>query len=235
MKLRKKTWYYQGPFPLVVGAIGEYKDYLIEIEGKFAGDLDKLEKRYKADSKRAADLSPQDEDVTGYYADELHRIESVFRRAFRYSAIVTIHSLLETSMNSMCSFLQKKHGYGPGLQDIKGDGIERSRLYLSKVCGIEFPDTSHEWQELQKLNQLRNCIVHANGDVSQVLNRARLAGIIKNTKGLKVELERYLVIDTTYLKQAVSWVEDLFLGLHDLALPPRKVEQAPRSDRKKNQ
>ncbi|MDO8335614.1 MAG: hypothetical protein Q7T74_02410 [Candidatus Saccharibacteria bacterium] len=219
MKSKKKDWFYQGPFPHLIGAIGEYRDYLIEIEGKFAKDLDALEKRYKIDSKKAAKLLPQDEDTTWYYADELYRIDRVFRRSFRYSALVTIHALLETSMNSMCMFLQKKHNIGVGLQDIKGEGIERARLYLSKVCGIKFPETSHEWQELQKLNQVRNCIVHTNGDISLVISPKKLKMIVQNTHGLEIEAERYLIIDNSYLTAAISWLRSLFLELHDAALP----------------
>ena len=56
------------------------------------------------------------------------------------------------------------------LSDLKNDGIERAKEYLVKVCHINFPEKSHEWSEIQKLKQIRNCIVHAEGNIEKVIS-----------------------------------------------------------------
>jgi hypothetical protein len=105
------------------------------------------------------------------------------------------------------------------LTDLKGDGIERARLYLTKVCEIQFPDGSHEWAEIQKLNNIRNCIVHAEGNVDDVRSPTKLRNIVKNTKGISFESERYLSIDNKYLEMAITWVEDFLQELHEKSFP----------------
>ena len=122
-------------------------------------------------------------------------------------------------MNSLCTILQKMNDLNVELNDLRGDGIERARLYLTKVCEIQFPDASHEWAEIQKLNSIRNCIVHAEGNVDDVRSPTKLRNIVKNTKGISLESERYLSIDKKYLEMVIACVDDFLQELHETSFP----------------
>lgn len=104
-----------------------------------------------------------------YFAEEHYIIESIFLKSFRYSMVVTIYSLLEITMNDLCHYLCHSKKLSLNLDEIKGGDIERAKLYLSKVCPIDFPGRSAEWNDIQKVNKIRNGIVHAEGDIEGVI------------------------------------------------------------------
>lgn len=219
MTAKKKTWFYKSYFGFIKGRTEHFRDYIIELEGKFSQDLKKLEKKYENDIRREGADAEFENYLTDFYADEFYRIDRVFLRSFRYSAIVTIYSLLETSMNSLCNLLKQMKGLSVEVDELRGDGIERAKLYLSKICAIKFPDKSHEWSEIQKLNKIRNCIVHAEGDIWRVHSPKKLNNVVKSTKGLTLENKQYLVVEKQYLESAITWVEDFLQELHEISFP----------------
>src|SRR4030042_2915805 len=125
------------------------------------------------------------------FAVDYFEIEKVLLNIFRRSILVIVYSFIENSMNSLCRYL---HGYKKlsiGIDDLKGVGIERAKLYLEKVCLIDLPNT---WSRLEKLNRIRNCIVHAEGDVDATKSPGKLKNIIRHTKGLELESDRFIII-----------------------------------------
>lgn len=197
--------------------IREFRDYVLEIEKKFENDIQKLNKQ----CQKELEEEPADDEDASYIAEmygaELHAIEKVFLRTFRYSVLVSVYSFLESSMSSMCRRLRQMKKFSLGVEDIKGGGIERNQIYLVKLCGIEFPEESKEWQEIKKLNRIRNCIVHANGNVTQVRDKTKLLNIVASTNWVSLENNRYLIIDRQYIESAICWVEKFILDLHEKA------------------
>ena len=106
---------------------------------------------------------------------------------------------------------------GLKLEDVRGDGIERAKLYLSKVCLIDFPEQSNEWNMMQKLNSIRNCVVHAEGIVPNVKSPKKLKNIINNTDGLELENEKYLKIECSYIASAIVHAKKLIDKVHEKA------------------
>jgi hypothetical protein len=86
-------------------------------------------------------------------------VPNLFRRAL----FVAAYSMLETHLNLLATDNQQQKTLVLSLEEIRGQGIERARLYLKKVVGMSFPDTSPEWQVLKRLGELRNVLVHRYG------------------------------------------------------------------------
>jgi len=152
-----------------------------------------------------------------YYSDEFLKIDNIFLRSFRYSAVVGIHSLLETSMNSLCGILKQMNNLIIDPGDMERDGIERARLYLMEICKIDLSGSSEKWSEIQKLNEIRNCITQANGNISRAHDPEKIRHIINQTSGLSLEDDQHLVIEKEYLLSAVALVEDYLHELHEKA------------------
>ncbi|MBE0427405.1 MAG: hypothetical protein IBX72_12285 [Nitrospirae bacterium] len=221
MIAKKRTWFYKGYFGFIKGRTSQFRDYVLEIESKFSHDLKSLEKRHEKEIRQKGTDAEFEDYLTDFYAEEFHRIDRIFLRTFRYSAVVTIYSLLETSMNSLCSILKQMKGINIELEEIRGDGIERAKVYLKKACGIKFPERSHAWSELQKLNKIRNCIIHAEGDIWRTHSPTKLNNILKNTKGLALENDQYLLIEKKFLEDAITWAEDFLQELHENSFPDK--------------
>jgi len=184
----------------------DLKDYYHEIKRKFERDEKDLAKRYYE--------RIDENEFNDYFIEENVRIEDIFLKQFRYSIVVMIYSLLESRLNHFCHYLSKSKKLRLELDDIKGDGIERAKLYLSKVCLIDFPEQGHEWNEMIKLNIIRNCVVHAEGIVHKAKNQKKLKGVINNTCGLEVE-NKYLKIENSYIDSALLDAENLINKVYE--------------------
>ncbi len=95
MTAKKKTWFYRGYFGFIKGRTSQYRDYVLELESKFSHDLKSLEKKYEKEIRQNGADAEFEDYLSDFYADEFHRIDGIFLRTFRYSAVVTIYSLLD--------------------------------------------------------------------------------------------------------------------------------------------
>lgn len=180
------------------------KQYYEELENKFQSDKKRLSKRYDEEvgnGKFDAEIKYQ---LDEYFSDEHYIIESIFLKSFRYSMIITVYSLLEISLNDLCHYLRNSKKLALSFDELRGEGIERAKLYLTKVCLLDFPESCKEWNEIQKLNKIRNCIVHAMGDIENAKSPQKLRNIIANTNGLGLENERFIRIDSEYINTTIS-------------------------------
>jgi len=195
--------------------IEEVKQYYEELESKFASDKRRLSKRYDEkvrNGKLSLEIQYQ---LNEYFSEEYYIIENISLKAFRYSIIVTIYSLLESSLNNLCHFLHNLKKLTLSLEELRGAGIERAKLYLTKVCLIDFSENSNEWNEILKLNKIRNCIVHAQGDILNTKNPNKLRKIVAKTTGIGLESRRFIKIKSEYINTTLYNTKKLLEAVYD--------------------
>ena len=88
--------------------------------------------------------------------------ESYFPNLRRRSTLITVFSFLEHQLNQLCQLFAKTERLSVLYSDLKGKGIDRSRLYLKKVILLPVDDNSPVWQDLKKIQKVRNAIVHSD-------------------------------------------------------------------------
>lgn len=98
------------------------------------------------------------------------------------SFIMAMYSFTEKKMYVLSNYLAKDHAVK--LEDIAGKGIFKYRKYLAKVCGIDFTPIEKDWEILLYYNQLRNHLVHAEGNRSLSKNSQQLIGFLKKIHGV---------------------------------------------------
>ncbi len=81
----------------------------------------------------------------------------------RRSALLTICGYFEHQLDKLCMQYQSEKSFKLALSDINGKGIDRSATYLEKVAGIDVHKTSNEWNQIKKIQKIRNVIVHQDG------------------------------------------------------------------------
>lgn len=208
--------------------IDTFLDYISQIESKYESDLVKINNRVK---DLATAKVPDD-----FLVDEYAALEEM-QQIFRYSAIVALYSILEHSMNFFCVHATSKKSIWKNIKNAilylfkkpmnslgihlsifsysrnqYGKGIIKAASYLENVCALEFPRSQHEWQELNKLHYIRNCIVHADGYMEITNSPEKIQNIIIHTKELSFKDERRLQVNKEYLEISAKNVKD-FLGL----------------------
>jgi len=210
---------------LIKGIISEYtftklnnlKEYILEIELKFKEDKKRLNKRYYDNINGYGQNKEILDDIIEFYYEDHYKIENIFLTIFHYTSLVATYSFLESSLHSLCNHLHKMKNLSLELADLKNDGIERAKEYLIKVCHINFPEKSHEWLEIQKLNKVRNCIVHAEGNIEKVISKKKICNIVKNTPGLKIVNKRFIGVEVSYLNSVIKNIEEFLSKLYDIA------------------
>ena len=104
-----------------------------------------------------------------------------YRQIVRASLFGTAYGTFEHFLVRIC---QQHHAQGSNqglaLNELRGDGIDRAKLYLTKVAKIELPETN-EWQDLNDYRSLRNSFVHEQGYITP--ERAARVGQLQKRVG----------------------------------------------------
>lgn len=141
-----------------------------------------------------------------------------FEKRVRYSHVIYLTSLLETSLERACSVLITAVGHETrpfGPNELKGDQWQKTTRFLNRYGGFEFPGDL--WGELKMLIAIRNCLVHENGSASNI-SRVKLKAML-DYPGLSVENSE-LVIRPSYIQYAATSVKSF---LRELERRIRKV------------
>jgi hypothetical protein len=114
-------------------------------------------------------------EVVEHYSRVVHQglhnetwdLPTIFREYFpslqRRSALLTVCSYFEHELDKLCRLYQSEKDFRLALSDLGDKGIDRSTKYLEKVVGLNVHRASQEWQEIKKIKNIRNDIVHRAG------------------------------------------------------------------------
>lgn len=189
----------------------EYMErYNKELEAKFKKDLNDTEEYY---SKQIEDAKndPEDAETFAEFCFEDKEAIYEFIRTFRHSSIVNLFSFLEVSLNKLCLIVRKAKAINLSPDDLIHKGVIKSQVYLEKVCSIDFPSGCNDWQQIIKLNRVRNQIVHEQGYIKDKTKNPgkKLFNIVKQTDGLSIERDSLIVIEENYFFEVLMNIKTL--------------------------
>ncbi|WP_312196695.1 hypothetical protein [Pseudomonas luteola] len=191
-----------------------------KIEEVFRQEYDSLLREAKIEDERTKDH--EDDSQYNYWAwDSLREIEFIYLRMHRYSAVLAAYSFLESSMNKICTMLEKKHGFQVSVGDLSGDGITRCRLYLNKFAKIDFDLISSDWSSLVVLNKIRNCIVHCDGNAELFKNSEGFIKIIESRRDLSFIEKKMVMVSEEFIYKSINSVENTLIYLVESSKLPK--------------
>ncbi|MCY7933163.1 hypothetical protein MOF37_17180 [Bacillus spizizenii] len=138
--------------------------------------LSSWEKFIEESSKYLNDVEQQEffED----HEDQYFKYKKDHPQLIRKTIFLQIYFSFESYLNSVCDFQKKQLHLNLSYKDMKGQGIERAKLYLCKACGlITDAFSSNEWKTIRDYNTLRNAFVHNNGIVDKSNLKTDLPGL----------------------------------------------------------
>lgn len=118
--------------------------------------------------------------------------ENVLPRFFRNAILVTVWSIFESAIIDIAKELQSERSKALGIDDLKGDFLERTKKYFHHVVNFPLNVAGKEWQRINMLKVLRNAIVHCNGRLENITKDKDLKEIQKWEKeniGIAVEMD----------------------------------------------
>ncbi len=140
-----------------------------------------------------------------------------FQHFLRYSFMVLLHLAVEDRITKFCNLMGEKQNLPIRMKELSGDDIKRAKNYLHKISQI--PEVN--WIPIEDLAKVRNCIVHAMGDVKLSSDGPYLRQLASKSIGLSISEpkdaefeEGTLVIESSYcamiVSQAASFFDELF-------------------------
>lgn len=143
--------------------------------------IDESIKAYERE-RIATDVEPYDDGPPFVILEEHRGIEStpndlqeIFEYYFpnlqRRSTLLILFSFLEHQLNQLCELFASTRQLNIVHTDLKDKGIDRSRRYLKKVISLPLDNNSAVWQELKRIQKVRNLVVHSDAELDAKLDR----------------------------------------------------------------
>ena len=193
----------------------DFRTYVFEIERKFQDDMAEIAEKHKASANE------EDEETRSYladtYSEEHYQIDKVFRKILRYSVLVALYTLLEDTLVSICEKFELHKTLKPTFQDFKKMNkglttIAIAKMYLINVASIQLSPIDNIWGDLEKLNIIRNCIVHSEGNSCKGPKK-RIQDAVKNTSDVTLENDRYIVLSEVYIARTIDCIGSYLNGI----------------------
>jgi len=133
-----------------------------------------------------------------------------FPSLHRRSALLTLWGFVEHELNHLCWLYQKEKSFQLSSHDLSGRGIVRSSNYLEKVVELKGLGISPEWDQLKKLQLIRNCIAHNDGKLSDRDGKVKNELVTAIKKVGFASGEREIVLEEGFLSRAADICEAYF-------------------------
>jgi len=172
---------------------------------------------------RSWKLSPEDEWTEWDLAMQEHtaRHEMLFTNFLRYSFVVLLFLILEDKLRELCEIVGKLKGKTPPAA--KRDIVKQYKRFLEDA-GVNI--AQQVWESVHDLNKVRNCIVHASGNVARMPGKGYLRTLARRDPRLDISgydyegndfplylEENMLILAPDYCSHAVADVRRLFEDL----------------------
>lgn len=220
------------PRALTLAAISGLASYheTMESQMRSAAEAEKLAAK---ESIRKMGLSLKEEMLEWDLAMQSHDMtfNMLMPNFLRYSLIVLLFLVVENKLEELANVAEQTHPKSPTAPDPKRCVIKTYKRYFTEEVGI----SSLDWQTMDELNAIRNCIVHASGKVQGRPDETLLRNFANKHKGLSVSNTRQfsridlrplyleddmLVIEPSYCSYIIDRVRRFFEQLCDaLQLP----------------
>ena len=197
-------------FTVVTHGIAELEELNRTLEDFLEGEL----KRFESWAEEQTCKLEEDQKANFYdfFSDDYHKFSDKFPSTVRSSLVVTCYSFLESNLLRLCSQMQRDKGLTIGAEDLSGKGIFQAQKYIKKVLQFDFPDQTEEWQEITKINQLRNALVHEQGRVKPGNDKLR-SYIDNNTGLLALDNHNRVKINKGHVEKFLNTIHKFFLEI----------------------
>ncbi len=158
-----------------------------------------------------------DDGETDLIRQELYDLtENVLPRFFRNAILVTLWSIFESAMIDIANELQSAQQRALGIDDIKGDFLERTNKYFRHIVNFPLNVSGKEWQRINMLKVLRNAIAHCNGrfeNITKDKDKKEIRKWEKANIGISVEMFGNLMFSKPFVAETFYCVNNFLTSV----------------------
>lgn len=196
-------------------ALEEHRSFA---ETSLKDTIKSLEKRVKED------VAAMDPDEHEAYHDQMYDqyviTNEILPRIQWNSQFLVVYSTFEHMLNQLCRVVQRRSGFDLSFKDLSGQGIERSKNYLSKVAGVKSPFQKPAWQRAKLLGDVRNAIAHNNGEIKmRPDDKSSLGPRLGNEKYLELkklipdEKDAQIVLKSEFVRESIIELRNMLVSI----------------------
>lgn len=130
------------------------------------------------------------------------------------SIFLTSYSIFESTLDEVCNYFVKENGMKINLNDLRHKGIFRSKLFITKILKVKFPDATCEWAFIINCKEVRNCIMHRSSDISNYKEKDGIIKFISNEETIN-EIDNKVIIEKEFSLKFITKCESIIDSLLD--------------------
>jgi len=153
------------------------------------------------------------------------RYDLDFPSKIRYSFVIMLHIIIENHLRAACNEISKRRSFEIRESDLRGTAIERAKTFLGKIAKLQIGDQTI-WQWLNDFQKVRDCIVHANGQIELSRDKEYLNKLCSKDIGLSNNIGS-LMIKRYYCTQTLEMAKSYFGHLFDSASFGKPILSVP--------
>ncbi|EJN3360140.1 hypothetical protein ACXHRA_19255 [Vibrio antiquarius] len=206
-------------FPLFRSSFYMQYDMYKEHARKVDDFLESEAETFKADVEKLAQgkESYERDEYLEEMAEQFQELKFEFPSIQRRAELITIYTVLEHQFQQICQAYERELENPVKIKDLDSNGIiDQCRKYLEKVALVDFPSKYPAWVEITKIQQLRNCVVHADGMVKT--GNQDLRGYIKGNPFLSLAHNNKVLIESGFSEHCINVFCDFLTELFDKML-----------------
>lgn len=164
------------------------------------------------------ELFSTDSTIPQMFFNELRyqQLNIIYPNILWSSLFLTAYANLESCLDLLSDYYFDTKSLKISPKDLKDRGIQRSKKYLTKMVGLEFPDNTNDWESINKVARIRHCLIHANGIVSQSNDSIEIYSVVQQYSAIRIDND-HIIITKDFVDEFTTWCEKLllFLQLHN--------------------
>lgn len=189
------------------------EDQYLLIENQLS-DLNAFEEGVLIEYRRKHNLNQDDPEWDISRQEFHHKVEFLLPRFFWNPFMFSLYAVFETSVIEIANLLKESQGQGIGINDLKGNFLERAKKYYKNVINFQLHNCTRSWQQVTILTDVRHVIAHSNGRLDMLNDSLR--NKIGNYQGQKCGLDshyNFLIIEPNFAKSTFNAVKHILEDL----------------------
>ncbi|MEX3710869.1 hypothetical protein ABFV99_00540 [Cytobacillus horneckiae] len=202
----------------------EFEEYCEIIESQFDNKIRKFKEMENKVPKEHLDA------FWDFYVDEYHDIFVAFPNIHRSSLCISLHTFLEHQLDSISAELQRNYDLKISPEDLKDKGITRSKTYLKKVVGINFPDSAPHWNFITNCNLIRNQFAHNRGILDKSKDNKKIINAISQLGHSYIENDEFIRLEKEFCPKFIEEIKlflDMLFDEIDIYIKENKSQENP--------
>jgi hypothetical protein len=144
-------------------------------------------------------------------------LAEVFPQYHRRASFLMLFAMFEDDFNQLCRSIEVGRRLSSSLKETLGQGVERAKVWLKKVAGLDLAAIAPEWTKIRQFRDLRNVLVHAAGFLEAESPQHKRVRKLAEVEGSGLELQHHarteVILRSDFLPMVIRTLEAFYGSL----------------------